>query len=30
MFPGLRMGVQGAVYQDSSNNMRHLQGTIVV
>jgi hypothetical protein len=27
MLPVLRMSVQGALYQDSSNKMRQLQGT---
>jgi hypothetical protein len=30
MLPVLRMGVQGSVYQDSSNNMRQMQGTVLV
>jgi hypothetical protein len=30
MLPVLRMGVQGPLYQDNSNNTRRLQGTILV
>jgi len=30
MLPVLRMGVQGPLYQDSSNKMRRLQGTIIL
>ena len=30
MVPMLRMGVQGQLYQDKSNNMRQLQGTIIL
>ena len=26
----LRMGVQGQLYQDNSNNIRQLQGTIIL
>jgi len=30
MFPVLRMGVQGPLYQDNSNKMRQLQGIIIL
>jgi len=30
MLPVLRMGVQGPLYQDSSNKMQQLQGTIIL
>jgi hypothetical protein len=30
ILPVLRMGVQGPLYQENSNNMRQLQGTILV
>jgi len=30
MLPVLRMGVQGPLYQDNSNNMLQLQGTIIL
>jgi len=30
MLPVLRMGVQGPLYQDNSNKMRQLQGTILL
>jgi len=30
MLPVLRMGVQGPLYQDSSNNMQQLQGAIIL
>jgi hypothetical protein len=30
MLPLLRMGVQGPLYQLSSNKMQHLQGTIIL
>jgi len=30
MLPVLRMGVQGPLYQDNSNKMRQLQGTIIL
>jgi hypothetical protein len=30
MSPVLRMGVQGPLHQDNSNNMRQLQGTIIL
>jgi len=30
MKPVLRMGVQGPLYQDNSNDMQQLQGTIIM
>jgi hypothetical protein len=30
MLPLLRIGVQGPLYQDNSNNMQQLQGTTLV
>ena len=30
MLPMLRMGVKGPLYQDNSNNMQQLQGTITL